>query len=118
MSTIGALPDPVSGAAGASTKRGLPARSIVVPAGTEPLLPASAQGDAACSRKSLAPKFTNCGSAERLPVPASPPCTQLYVVDATPPTWFVEPCAPPGPVLKYTIVFAIEAPEETIRMPA
>ena len=45
MSTIGAVPAPVSTVDGSSRRRGAPARSVVVPAGIEALLPASMPGE-------------------------------------------------------------------------
>src|SRR5690242_13848831 len=77
MSTIGAVPAPVSATAVSSRKRRLPSRSVVVPAGTAPLSPASAQGENA-ERCRLPPaRLTKSGSAEMFPDPLPMPCTQL-----------------------------------------
>src|SRR6187455_20524 len=68
------------------------------------------QGDVEESVKSPPPTFTSCGFPLMLPLPAMPPCTQHHVVFETPVTWFAVPCAPPGPVLKYTIELPSDAP--------
>jgi hypothetical protein len=99
MSTIGAVPAPVSGTAGSSARRGLPSMSVVVPAGTSVLLPASAQGEVCMRCRSPPAKFTKLGSVPMLPVPESTPWTQLQLM-LPPSTLFVRPIAPPAPLLK------------------
>src|SRR5689334_3903601 len=77
MSTIGAVPAPLSGTDGLSARRGSPSRSVVVPAGSEALLPASAQGETGERCRSPVARLTKSGSLEMLPVPPTTPCTQL-----------------------------------------
>src|SRR4051794_26008410 len=94
-STTGAAPIPVSGTSIVSMNRGSPSMSVVVPAETALLFPASTRNRDALVRWTFAgsPPLKKPGSARMFPAPAYALCTSLYVIG----TALLEPQRmPPG----------------------
>src|SRR5688572_22988150 len=118
MSTIGGVPEPVSTVAGSSTMRAASPRSKGSASSVFRLLPASMPAEPGARRKSPPPAFTKVGAVAMLPVPARPPCTQVYVTDVAPWIWFATDCEPPVPVFENAIEFCTLAPAPDTRIPA